>query len=88
MAQGAAQAIEDGAVLAACSDACRILSVEDALKRYEAIRKPRASEIQALARRNAQPSICMMGLNNRRETAGWLRTPVAAMSLRSARRAA
>ncbi|WP_246207375.1 FAD-dependent monooxygenase [Bradyrhizobium rifense] len=54
MAQGAAQAIEDGAVLAACLSSVPDLSVEDALKRYEAIRKPRASEIQALARRNAQ----------------------------------
>jgi len=54
MAQGAAQAIEDGAVLAACLRCVPDLSVEDALKRYEGIRKPRASEIQALARRNAQ----------------------------------
>jgi salicylate hydroxylase len=54
MAQGAAQAIEDGAVLAACLQRAPDLGVEDALKRYEAIRKPRASEIQALARRNAQ----------------------------------
>jgi len=52
MAQGAAQAIEDGAVLAACLRPD--VSVQDALKRYETIRKPRASEIQALARRNAQ----------------------------------
>ena len=54
MAQGAAQAIEDGAVLAACLSRVPDLSVEDALKRYEAIRKPRTSEIQALARRNAE----------------------------------
>jgi salicylate hydroxylase len=54
MAQGAAQAIEDGAVLAACLRRVPDVSVEEALKRYEAIRKPRASEIQALARRNAE----------------------------------
>jgi salicylate hydroxylase len=54
MAQGAAQAIEDGAVLAACLRGVPDVSVADALKRYETIRKPRASEIQALARRNAE----------------------------------
>jgi salicylate hydroxylase len=54
MAQGAAQAIEDGAVLAGCLQCVPSVNVSDALKRYEAIRKPRASEVQALARRNSQ----------------------------------
>jgi len=54
MAQGAAQAIEDGAVLAACLHGVPGVGVSDALKRYETIRKPRASDIQALARRNSQ----------------------------------
>ena len=50
MAQGAAQAIEDGATLAAC------LRHEDdpaqALRRYERLRVPRASRIQALSAAN------------------------------------
>lgn len=50
MAQGAAQALEDGAVLAAClaQDADAVA----ALKRYEALRLPRASAVQAAARNN------------------------------------
>jgi salicylate hydroxylase len=52
MAQGAAQAIEDGATLAKClaegSD-----DVGAALRRYETIRIPRTSRVQAMARRNA-----------------------------------
>lgn len=50
LAQGAAQAIEDGATLAA------VLSQEDdvvgALQRYEELRKPRTAAIQAVARGN------------------------------------
>ncbi len=52
LAQGAVMAIEDAYVLA------RELSgdgpVEDALSRYEAVRKPRASKVQAGARANAK----------------------------------
>ena len=52
MAQGAATAIEDGAVLASClADAD---DVPAALKRYAALRQPRAAWIQRLARRNAR----------------------------------
>jgi salicylate hydroxylase len=49
MAQGAAQAIEDGATLAAC-----LLrdDVTDALRRYEQLRLPRVSQIQALSSGN------------------------------------
>ena len=51
MGQGAAQAIEDGAALAAC------LSAEPgdptaALRRYERLRLPRVSRVQALSRAN------------------------------------
>jgi salicylate hydroxylase len=52
MAQGAAQAIEDGATLARCL-AEESADVELALQRYETIRIPRTSHIQAMARRNA-----------------------------------
>ena len=52
LAQGAAMAIEDGAVLADC-----ISSYEDnekSLKNFEQIRKPRTSFVQLAARRNAK----------------------------------
>jgi salicylate hydroxylase len=50
MAQGAAQAIEDGAALTACL--ARTANVAAALERYESIRLPRASRIQAMAAQN------------------------------------
>jgi salicylate hydroxylase len=49
MAQGAAQAIEDGATLAACLSQAGAQGVPDALRRYEALRLPRASRVQALS---------------------------------------
>jgi salicylate hydroxylase len=51
MAQGAAQAIEDGATLAAClTDAGP--DVPEALRRYERLRIPRTSRLQALSAGN------------------------------------
>ncbi len=50
MAQGAAQAIEDGATLTACLT--READVPTALRRYEEIRLPRASRIQAISATN------------------------------------
>jgi len=50
MAQGAAQAIEDGAALAACLAGTP--DVEAAFRRYEAVRLPRASKIQSLSAQN------------------------------------
>ena len=52
LAQGAAMAIEDGAVLANCID--NFDEVEEALKYFEKIRKPRTSYAQSAARRNAK----------------------------------
>jgi salicylate hydroxylase len=49
-AQGASQAIEDGAVLAACLRDATRHTVEPALKRYESLRRERASKIQRLSR--------------------------------------
>nr|WP_087574868.1 FAD-dependent monooxygenase [Sphingomonas sp. CDS-1] len=49
MGQGAAQAIEDGAVLARCLDT---LAPDIALSTYERTRRPRASQIQAASRAN------------------------------------
>ena len=52
MAQGAASALEDAAVLSRCMDSCNAGGVATSLKRYEATRKPRTSEIQGNSRKN------------------------------------
>ncbi len=49
-AQGAAQAIEDAAVLAACLRDADRGSAAQALRRYESIRRPRASQVQVMSR--------------------------------------
>ena len=52
LAQGAAMAIEDGAVLANCID--NFEEVGEAISHFEKIRKPRTSYVQSAARRNAK----------------------------------
>jgi salicylate hydroxylase len=52
LAQGAAMAIEDAASLARCLSTGS--SPADALRRYEALRKPRTSKIQRVSRLNAR----------------------------------
>ena len=52
LAQGAAMAIEDGAVLANCID--NFEEVGEAINHFEKIRKPRTSYVQSAARRNAK----------------------------------
>ena len=52
MAQGAATAIEDAAVLARCIEAVEGNDLESAFKQYEANRKPRTSRIQAISSAN------------------------------------
>ena len=52
MAQGAATAIEDAAVLARCLDEADGEDIEGAFQRYEAHRKPRTSLIQAISSAN------------------------------------
>ena len=49
-AQGAAQAVEDAVVLAGCLQRADADSAADALRRYEAIRRPRTSEVQVMSR--------------------------------------
>jgi salicylate hydroxylase len=49
-AQGAAQALEDAYVLAACLQHADRASAPAALQRYEAIRRPRASQVQVMSR--------------------------------------
>lgn len=52
MAQGAATAIEDAAVLARCVEAFEGDDLEGAFRCYEATRKPRTSRIQAISSAN------------------------------------
>jgi salicylate hydroxylase/6-hydroxynicotinate 3-monooxygenase len=52
MAQGAASAIEDAAILARCFEGVDGGGIENAFKRYEATRKPRASRIQTISHLN------------------------------------
>src|SRR5262245_1523481 len=52
MAQGAATAIEDAAVLARCLAEVEVDDIEEAFRRYEAHRKPRTSVIQAISSAN------------------------------------
>lgn len=52
LAQGAAMAIEDAAALASCLSTDQ--SAAAALRRYEALRKPRTSKIQRVSRLNAR----------------------------------
>ena len=49
-AQGAAQAVEDAAVLADCLRDADARSMPQALRRYEEIRRPRASRVQLMSR--------------------------------------
>jgi len=51
MAQGAAQAIEDGATLARCLSKTAA-DVPEALRRYAMLRLPRASRLQAMSEAN------------------------------------
>jgi salicylate hydroxylase len=53
VAQGAAQAIEDAGALAACLAGSHPDDAPAALRRYEAVRLPRVTAIQAMARTNA-----------------------------------
>jgi salicylate hydroxylase len=54
MAQGAAQAIEDGATLAACLSHLDAGDVPATLRRYERLRLPRASRVQSLSVANKE----------------------------------
>jgi 6-hydroxynicotinate 3-monooxygenase len=52
MAQGAASALEDAAVLTRCLAGATATTLNENLKRYEAVRKPRASKIQSVSGTN------------------------------------
>lgn len=57
MAQGAATAIEDAAVLARCLDGVRPAGIAAALRRYEDSRKDRTARIQLISRLNDMEKI-------------------------------
>ena len=52
MGQGAAQAIEDGATLAACLAAAGADDPVETLRRYEELRRPRVTRLQEMSRAN------------------------------------
>lgn len=52
MAQGAASALEDAAVLTRCLAGATAATLNESLRRYEAVRKPRASKIQSVSGTN------------------------------------
>jgi salicylate hydroxylase len=52
MAQGAAQALEDGAALTSCLTQDRAMPIQESLRLYETVRKPRASRLQSLSEVN------------------------------------
>jgi salicylate hydroxylase len=52
MAQGAGQAIEDGAALAACQKRLGTAAAPEAIRLYEHLRRPRATRLQELSRIN------------------------------------
>ena len=52
MAQGAASALEDAIVMARCLEGVASADIASALRRYEAARKPRTSQIQSQSSKN------------------------------------
>lgn len=70
MAQGAAQSIEDGATLAACLAGVSASGIAAALQRYESLRKPRTTSIQAASRGNAITFHLPDGPEQRKRDAG------------------
>lgn len=70
MAQGACQAVEDAAVLARCL-ADDVADTPAALRRYEAIRKPRVWEVQRASWRNATTYHLPDGEDQRARDAAW-----------------
>jgi salicylate hydroxylase len=70
-AQGAAQAIEDAVVLAACLRSADPRSARQALQRYEDIRRPRTSEVQVMSRGREVRNHLADGAEQQRRDAGF-----------------
>ena len=68
MAQGAAQAIEDGATLAACLAKFDRQNVPRALRLYECLRLPQHHASRLLPEKTRPASTCPMDPNNESET--------------------
>ena len=73
MGQGAAQAIEDGAALAACLRAAGDADPAGTLRDYERIRLPRVMLLQAMSRANKIRFHMPDGLAQRARDAEWSR---------------
>jgi 2-polyprenyl-6-methoxyphenol hydroxylase-like FAD-dependent oxidoreductase len=76
MGQGAAQAIEDGAALAACLAAWRAGGADDptaALRHYERLRLPRVTRLQAMSRANKNRFHLSDGPEQQARDAEWAR---------------
>jgi salicylate hydroxylase len=73
MGQGAAQAIEDGAVLAACLVAAGDADPAETLREYERLRLPRVTLVQAMSRANKIRFHMPDGLAQRTRDAEWAR---------------
>ena len=71
MAQGACQAVEDAAVLAAGLAGATPESVPDVLRRYEAARTPRVWQVQRASHRNATVYHLPDGEGQRERDAAW-----------------
>jgi salicylate hydroxylase len=71
MGQGAAQAIEDGATLTACLAAGG--DAAQALRRYEALRRPRVTRLQEMSRANRTRFHLPDGPAQEARDAGWAR---------------
>ena len=69
--QGAAQAIEDAAALAACVAGADRDSLPEALQRYEALRRPRASQVQEMSRGREVQNHLPDGPEQQRRDAGF-----------------
>src|SRR5262249_52633668 len=73
MGQGAAQAIEDGAALAACLRAAGDVDPASTLRDYERLRLPRVMLLQAMSRANKIRFHRRGGLAQRARDAEWSR---------------
>jgi salicylate hydroxylase len=71
MGQGAAQAIEDGAALAACLVAAGDADPSEILREYERLRLPRVTLVQAMSRANKIRFHMPDGLAQRTRDAEW-----------------
>jgi salicylate hydroxylase len=73
MGQGAAQAIEDGAALAACLVVASDADPVETLREYERLRLPRVTLVQAMSRANKIRFHMPDGLAQRTRDAEWTR---------------